>query len=441
MNILFILPEYYPHSGGGISTYYDQYIRALQPYCNKIKVIVGSGYTHADNAFEHNGISVEYLKPALYQKYLNKFKLYDLLPDFKRDIAAAWAMWEQARQGDGFDLIECTDFSLGFIPWVVDHAKPVITRLHGSAGQISLHEPGIPADLSASFFQQTEFLLLPKCDQLISHSEANRQFWNNSFNLNKVVKVNAVYTDVYEPLPLSQRESFGLVTARLQRWKGPVELCKAYRLLKDTPPIKWIGRDTVYEKGITTGSYLKQNFSDIWGNHIIYHPPVPRAQLLQLQQKAKFGLVPSTWDMFNFTCVEFMAAGIPAICSDGAGAADLVQHNKNGFKYAGDDIQALANCLETINNLTGQDYNRIAGAALETIKTELSPGNVMPVNLELYQTTISTFKPIPSNAYFDALYKPSDQNHPISSILNKQSLKKLTKYYADRIRSKLLGKT
>ncbi|MDB5287597.1 MAG: hypothetical protein JWR05_2546 [Mucilaginibacter sp.] len=441
MKILFILPEYYPHSGGGISTYYEQYIRALQPYCTKIKVIVGSGYTQADDVFEHNGITVEYLKPALYQKYLNKFTLYNLLPDFKRDIAAAWAIWEQAKQGDGFDLIECTDFSLGFIPWVIDHTKPVVTRLHGCTGQISLHEYGIPVDLSTSFFQQTELLLLPKCDHLISHSEANRQFWNNTFNLNKVVKVNPVYTDVSKPLPLRQRESFGIITARLQRWKGPVELCKAYQLLpKDKPLIKWIGRDTIYEKGITTGSYLEQNFSDIWGKHIIPHPPLPRAQILQLHQKAKFGLVPSTWDMFNFTCVEFMAAGIPVICSDGAGVVDMVQHNKNGFKYPAGNQQALAECIETINNISETDYNNIAGAAFETIKTELSPGTIIPVNLELYRSAISGFKPVSSNAYFDTLYKPSEQDYHISSILNKQPLKKLTKYYIHRLQSKLFGK-
>jgi len=440
MKILFILPEYYPHSGGGISTYYEQYIEALQPHCDKIKVIVGSGYTQANDIFEHTGVSVEYLKPALYQKYLHKFTLYDLLPDFKRDIAAAWAMWEQAKQGDGFDLIECTDFSLGFIPWVIDPTKPVITRLHGCAGQISLHEHGVAADLSTSFFQQTELLLLPKCDQLISHSEANRQFWNNTLNLNKVIKVNPVYSAVYDPLPLSQRENFGAVTARLQRWKGPVELCKAYRLVKDKPFIKWIGRDTVYENGITTGDYLRQNFSDIWEKGIISHSSMPHAQILQLQQKAKFGVVPSTWDMFNFTCLEFMAAGTPVICSDGAGVSGLIQHNINGFKYAGNDPQALADCLKNLNSISENDYNRIAGAALETIKTELSPDKVIPVNMELYQSTISNFKPVSSNAHINALYKPSDQDHHISSILNKQPLKKLTKYYAGRLLSKLLGK-
>jgi len=124
-----------------------------------------------------DNIEVEYLRVDLYHKYLNKFSKFDLLPEFKKNIAAAWAMFDQANAGEGFDIIECTDYGLGFMPWVINHKKPVITRLHGSTGQIHLHETKIPDSLLIDLIRQTELLLLPVCDRLITHSNANQKFW------------------------------------------------------------------------------------------------------------------------------------------------------------------------------------------------------------------------------------------------------------------------
>ncbi|MDB5109920.1 MAG: hypothetical protein JWR67_1034 [Mucilaginibacter sp.] len=441
MKILFILPEYYPHSGGGISTYYLHYIKALQPHCDEIKVIVGSGYTQANDIFEHEGITVEYLKPEIHEYYLNKFTQYDLLPEFKRNIASAWGMWQQASEGMDYDIIECTDFALGFIPWLIHHTKPVITRLHGSMGQISLHENTLSADLADLFIQQTELLLLPCCDQLISHSNANQLFWNNVLKSKSVVHISPVYNKLSQPLPLSNRDNNGLITARIQKWKGPIELCQAYRLLTTHKPfIKWIGNDKLYNNQQTTGSYLKSNFADVWDKYIVPQQPLSNTQIPAFQQKARFGIIPSTWDMFNFSCIEFMAAGTPVICSEGAGAVELIEHGINGFKYPANDIVALAECINAMCLLNDKAYMEMAKAAMERVKSTLSEDRIIPVNLQLYELALINFKPNSSNTYFDILYKPSELRHNISNILDKQPLKKLTPYYTKRVQQKLFGK-
>ncbi|HTH81503.1 MAG TPA: glycosyltransferase [Mucilaginibacter sp.] len=440
MKILFILPEYYPHSGGGISTYYQQYIRALQPYCDEIKVIVGSGYVQSKDIFDHEGVIVEYLKPELYNYYLDKFTLYDLLPDFKRDLASAWAIWHQANQANGFDVVECTDFSLGFIPWVINHTKPVVTRLHGSTGQISLHELSLPADLTTTFYQQAELTLLPKCDLLISHSAANAEFWNQLIDNNKVIVSYPVYEHNNQPLPLPDREDHGLVTARIQRWKGPVTLCEVYNTLTIKPTIKWYGRDMLYTSQQSTSDYLKQQFPNVWGKYIIPHKDVTNTTISRFQQKAKFGIVPSTWDMFNFSVLEFMAAGTPVICSDGAGASELIEHRKNGFVYPAADQDALAGCINTLNNMSAVDYESMCNAATETIKQKLAAKIIIPANLLFYKDIICQFVASPSNHYFDSLYKPAEQHYNIAAVLNKQPLKKLTAYYIKRLKLKLLSK-
>ena len=440
MKILFILPEYYPHSGGGISTYYEHYIKALLPHCDQIKVIVGSGYTQADNNFEHEGIIVEYLKPNLYRQYLDRFTQYDLLPEYKNNIAAAWAMWQQSNQGEGYDIIECTDFGLGFIPWVVEHTKPVITRLHGSYGQIMLHENNSVADLAIPFTQQTELLLLKLCDKLITHSKTNAQYWDNLLGANVTQHIYPVYEKTIQPVSFSEREKYGLVTARIQKWKGPVELCKAYGLLKKQPIINWFGKDQIFNKHKSTDDYLKDTFPTVWGKKVVPHPPVANDQIPFLQKKAWFGVIPSTWDMFNFTCIEFMAVGTPVICSDGAGVAELIKNDVNGFKYPANSTDGLAKSINKLTEMNGEEYYKLATSASETVKTELSSGKLIPINLQVYQSILTNFKSAPSNVLLNTLYQPSAVKYDIGYSLNKQPLKKLITYIIGRIKLKISGK-
>ncbi|MEN0057138.1 MAG: glycosyltransferase [Mucilaginibacter sp.] len=438
MKILFIIPEYIPHSGGGISTYYQHYIKAIKPHCERIKVIVGSGYIQDTTKFNHEGIEVEYLEPVLFKEYLQRFTKFDFLPEYRNNIAAAWAMWQQADSGNEFDIIECTDFGLGFIPWVIHHNKPVMTRLHGSSGQITMNEDITQEGLMSDFFRQTEMLLLPFCDYLITYSLSNQLFWNNILNNKKVHYIPPVYSHIEKHIvSFSERDNNGLLTARVQKWKGAIELCKAMQLLKNNISVKWIGRDTVYNDKLNTIGFLSAEFPNVWNKYIIHNEAKPNDEIKQLQRKAKFGLVSSTWDMFNFTCIEFMASGTPIICSDGAGAVDLIEDNKNGFKYSANKIDKLAECIDLVNNLSQSDYEKIALAGIHTVDTLLSAEKLIPINLEYYDKVIKQFVPSSSNTYTNSIYKPTDVKYLISNLLDTQPIKRLIKYLVKRIINKI----
>ena len=438
MNILFVLPEYYPHSGGGISTYYLHYISALKPHCNRVKVIIGSGYLQKHDKFNHNGIEVEYLDPELYDQYRLQFTAYDLLPEFKNNIAASWAIWQQANGGDGFDVIECTDFGLGFIPWVIQKQKPVITRMHGSTGQIALHENNSDTRISINAFMQAELDLLPLCDRMITHSAANRDFWKSIIPKATISYLQPVFKrDHQHPVAFADREDHGLVTARIQKWKGPAELCEALKISNHAGDIKWFGRDTSYSKTHTTAQHLFANYPGIWSKQIITSSPVPNTEVQAMQQHAKFGLIPSVWDMFNFTCIEFLAAGTPVICSDGAGASELIKHGVNGYVYAAANPAELAGCIEAVNSLTTQQYTAMAMAGQQTINDLLSSEVLMPLYMEEYNAVMARFKPGASNIFLNSIYSPSNQHHSIADVLDKQPLNKLVNYVKNRVLSKI----
>ncbi|HVV54566.1 MAG TPA: glycosyltransferase family 4 protein [Mucilaginibacter sp.] len=438
MNILFILPEYYPHSGGGISTYYLQYIRSLKPYCGRIKVITGSGYIQSDEELEKDGIEIVYLKPAIYHKYLEKFSRFELFTGFRNDLAAAWAMYEQANEGKGFDIIECADFGLGFIPWVIRHNKPVVTRFHGSTGQITRHEGDLSTPLQNDFIRQTELLLLPLCDVLISHSAANQQAWKTLL-AKKITHILPVFkSDTNEPVPYSERTASGVVTARIQVWKGPVQLCEALKHVNGPVlPIEWYGRDCSYENGKSMSAYLAAHYPDVWGKSVIPRVALGPDEVSKKQAHARFGLVCSAWDMFNFTCAEFLNAGTPVICSDGAGASELIRHGENGLIYPAYDTQKLADCLKEMSQMDESAYSKMAAAAKATTANELLAGKIIPKNLAQYSVAIDEFNPSAANDFLEHIYSPSDKAGSLADTLDSQPLKKLVKYLLKRAGSKM----
>lgn len=437
MNILFILPEYYPHSKAGISTYYLHYIKAIKPNVNEVKILVGSGYTQADQNFNLEGVCVEYLKPNLFSKYFDKFVKWELFPDYRNNISAAWAMWDQARQGEGFDLIECTDFGLGFVPWLINHTKPVIVRLHGSSGQIEMYEPHLKENLLGDLYRHTELTLLEEADQLSTHSQENKAFWEKTIN-RKIQLIEPIFETQKSSIAFEDKAAYGIVTGRIQEWKGPDILCKAIAEIKDEDlEIRWYGRDTRFNTKKSKSEVLLEQFPGIWGTKIKPQLPIKPATLSTLQQKAKFAIIPSNWDMYNLTGLEYLNAGTVLICSDGAGVSEIIEDGINGFKYAKNDYTELANCIRKVIKLQKSDYERIVNNGKAIFKSKLSVDKLVEKNLESYRNTILGFTPSVENVYKSIIFEPNEQQMSIDEILNKQPIRKLVNYLFRRLNAKL----
>ncbi|TCC92252.1 glycosyltransferase family 1 protein [Pedobacter frigiditerrae] len=437
LKVLFILPEYYPHSGGGISTYYINYINSLLPFCEKIKVIIGSGYFQGDVSTTYNGIEIEHLKPQLFEKYFQKFKHYDIFLEHRKGLAASWAMQEQSEYGKDYDIIECTDFGLGYIAWLINQKKPVITRLHGSEGQIEINEPSLNRNLIGNINKLTEYSLLLVSTKLVTYSTANKLFWQQIFPNKPIDLIHPTFNAAIG-LSLKYKNSFATVLGRIQQWKGPDILCEALTGLDfKIEPINWFGRDTMYSSTVSTTQKLSNKYPLVWNTYILHKLPVNNEHIPLIQQQTKFGIIPSTWDMFNFTCIEFLSVGTPVICSEGAGASELVIDGVNGFKYPDNDPIKLRECLYRASILTNDQYAEMSKKAIETIHNKLAPNIIIPKNLEIYQDSISSFSVQKTNAYLEKIFSPSDHGYSYNEILDQQPLKTLLNYLSKRIIQKL----
>lgn len=439
MKLLCIIPEYPPDYGGGIATYYGTLLPELVRRGVEVTVIVGSALSFSAKAGQRDGVNVVPLDCARVKRLANQFDAFSLAPDFCQHLAAGWAAWEQAAGGKGFDQVECTDWGLNFVPWVLrNDAPPTLVRLHGSIGQIAVHEPQQGFALAESLARLTESLLLPHADALTTYGAGNRAWWREVLGREVEWRLPP-----YRPAPATASESSerGLVAARVQLWKGPFTLCQALTAMGHrAPAIDWYGRSTLAPDGRPTTEALTAMFPRIWGPVIRAHPTIPPTELRTRQSVARFIVVPSTWDVFNYTAIEAMVSGSPLICSDGAGAVSLVRPGDNGFSFPAGDHEALAARLHEVLDLAPTERRRLGLAARETVAAELAPERIAALEHTALASLTRTRVRARGNAELAALFSPgsaASAAQALSSGLARLPIAELGRHFIARILARL----
>lgn len=439
MKILFILPEFYPNSGGGIITFYTQLIRALIIKDIKPTILVGSG--SSSNLFEGEweGCKVYSLQKERLDKFKLQFLKFSAFPNIQSNLAAAWAMYEHAQQIGEFDIIECTDWGWGYIPWVINNNHKTIVQFHASIGEIFYHDPISGKELEANIAQAIELQTLPNANLLVSHSIATKISWekllNNSveYQLPAFEKPKAYQQSNTKALP----KLYALVVGRVQYWKGPTILCEAYQILKDKAPnTLWIGRNADYQN-TDMNSFLTKNYPEIWNNGIKNLPQTTPEEIVNYQIKAQFIIIPSVWDVFNFTCLEAMALGKIVICSSGVGASDIIEDGVNGFVFEKENSQDLANTINKVNKLTFEERNLIGNEAKKTVQLKLNPNTIAEQRINLYNLVLSKKNKPLINLWVKDFIQPSITQNNNIGILNNIALKTIVKHVKNRFLTKI----
>jgi glycosyltransferase involved in cell wall biosynthesis len=434
MKLLFVIPEYPPLIGGGISTFYQNLLPVLVEQGHSIHVLVGSAFTNQRPEYELDGVTVEFLDPKTVTQNLVNFNRYHATPELQRHLAAAWTAWEQVNRGIGYDVVEVTDWGLLFVPWIVSsESPPTVVQLHASIGQIDFHDPRIDGELQSTLTRLLELNLLSIADELQTYSHANAQEWQQLIGRN--------ITDIPPALPISshvekvKKSDSGLVVGRIQYWKGPTILCEALQILAQrAPTLDWLGRDTMYqEANLSMKGYLTQTYPDVWGSKVKDLGTLSPKETRSLQAKAGFILVPSIWDVFNYTCIEGMAQAQIVICSKGAGAADLITDGVNGFTFPAGNAQALADQLKNVMELSTDKRIDISQAAQRTIQTNLNPVSIAQQRIETYKNLLirGKFPGVPNPWLLDA-FSPSKSLAKPLSFLNHLPLGDLSRYVFER---------
>ena len=74
-------------------------------------------------------------------------------------------------------------------------------------------------------------------------------------------------------------------------------------------------------------------------------PRIGNADLVRLFQQADVFVLPSLAEGFGHVYLEALACGVPIICTDNTGGADIIRHGESGWVIPAGDPVALADCL------------------------------------------------------------------------------------------------
>ena len=152
--------------------------------------------------------------------------------------------------------------------------------------------------------------------------------------------------------------------------------------------------------------------------------------------KCSFNIVPSTWDVFNFTAVEAMASGRPVIVSTGAGASELIEDGVNGFLFANEDADALAAAIERVTSATPTRLVEIGLEGRNTVRKALDPKTIAAQRVAAYQAEIGAFqaqRPAPVSGWLGAVCRPSKAVGNEMMFLENLPLRSLARHVAGRI--------
>ncbi len=432
-------PEYPPDLGGGILRYCRDLASGLRAEGCHVDVLKGSAFTHGAASYSADGVAVTSLESARYERWLSQFRHFEMFPELRRHLAAAFSLHEQANEGHGYDAVEVTDWGMLFLPWVLSAKSPVLVQLHGSCGQIADREPVSGREGEGAMTLLLERSVLSHAPVLCTYSRSNVAWWQSVLDKHVEYLPPPLTPPIVEGAPPALGDHW-IAAGRIQLWKGPQLACAAWRELgSDAPPLHWIGRDTRHgETGLSTDAWLTREYGDTWRRHVTPLGEFSAVEVYQRMMGARAIVVPSLWDTFNLVAAEAMALGKIVVVSDGAGAAGLIEHGVNGFSFPSGNSPALAKVVEQVQQMSDTQRERIGQCAAHTARTVLEPATHARAKLNLFRKSPVRREFGELKWINDALFPPT--RYRDMAVLDALPLKGIAKYALHRLSSKILRK-
>jgi len=430
MKLLFITPEYLPDSGGGIITFYRFLLPEMVRQGHAVTVVVADGRHIGEAERMIDGVRVRYLEAAAHGRWLQRFARYTVVfPWLQENLALAWAAWESAGQGAGWDHVEVTEWPLLFIPWVLHRERvPSTVQLHGSHGQITLGDGTGTADFHDPWVRLIECALLREAPAVQTNSALNARFWEE--RLGRPVSVENPGFQVGSAPPAGsgklRRPLLGRVFGRLNLGKGAFALAEALSAgTMSGVTVEWFGNDTAYGTS-TVAAALRARFPHVLEHTLRHHRQIPHDEVLARLTDGAFVLIPTLCDVFNLTAAEAMAMRAVVVCSRHAGACELIEDGVNGFLY--DPLRSgdLARVLDRLAALSDAGIARMTDAAAQTVHDRLDPARSVARRIGFYADRTAAAPSPPLSAWFGEAVSGSDAPCDPGALLDRCGFSELT---------------
>jgi glycosyltransferase involved in cell wall biosynthesis len=179
---------------------------------------------------------------------------------------------------------------------------------------------------------------------------------------------------------IPQEAAVAVFCAKLQQWKGPLDLLEAFAQA-GAPNSYLVYAGDGPEKGNLERRAAELGLAD----RVKFLGFVNQSQLPSTYAASDFLVLPSLFEPFGLVVNEAMLCGLPAIVSDRVGAKfDLVRPDENGCVFPAGNVQALADVLRQMMS-DPEKRARMSAAARRRMETwspkEYADGVAKAVNV------------------------------------------------------------
>lgn len=141
-----------------------------------------------------------------------------------------------------------------------------------------------------------------------------------------------------------------LVVGRIERNKGQDLVVEALPALRRSDPrahLRLVGQDGAPREGVSPLAALHARAARLGlpPDAIRADGPVQRRELADVYRRAAVCVVPSRFDNFPYTCLEAMACGRAVVATRAGGAAEMIDHGRDGMLVPPGDPAALAGAI------------------------------------------------------------------------------------------------
>jgi glycosyltransferase involved in cell wall biosynthesis len=234
-------------------------------------------------------------------------------------------------------------------PWKLRFKKWLVRRIFSLGNAIMVSSSGGVAYLKSLGFSSDRIFLVP--------TAVDNDWWTE-----QAFRVDRAAVRANWKIP--QDATVAVFCAKLQPWKGPMDLLEAFAQA-NVPNSYLVYAGDGPEKGNLERKATELGLAD----RVKFLGFVNQSQLPSAYCASDFLVLPSLFEPFGLVVNEAMLCGLPVIVSDRVGAKfDLVRSEENGYVFPAGNVNALAEILRQIL----QDPTKIAlmgAAARQRMKT------------------------------------------------------------------------
>ncbi len=234
-------------------------------------------------------------------------------------------------------------------PWKLRFKKWLVRRIFSLGNAIMVSSSGGLEYMESLGFSNDRIFLVP--------TAVDNDWWTEQASRVDRAAVRANWK-------IPQDATVAVFCAKLQQWKGPMDLLEAFAQA-NVPNSYLVYAGDGPEKGNLERKATELGLSD----HVKFLGFVNQSQLPSAYCASDFLVLPSLFEPFGLVVNEAMLCGLPAIVSDRVGAKfDLVRSEENGYVFPAGNVDALAAILRQIL----QDPTKIAlmgASARQRMKT------------------------------------------------------------------------